>query len=289
MPRTASGPWKKPAPVIKAQKPTPKPNYPESNDMLLLTGGIGDVIAVETFTPKEQRHRVTHLFYATRKWEPVREMFQSLPNYSTAHHVLTWTDFEKFWCFFDKRHVIQHLAATRSPIPSGLTKAVDTSIGGVFPKIKSGSRKYAGSSLMMYKLTEVGFDLPAEYAVVCPYSNDKRDKNRDFDDKDWKGCIGRLSAAGLKGIVINSGPDVVPESEHLINFNNMTTFPEAVEILKKAKQYIGIDSCLSILAAQVFTSKKDLVVKTVNKNCVDNAMCYFAPHGDFPFLVQAVE
>jgi ADP-heptose:LPS heptosyltransferase len=50
----------------------------------------------------------------------------------------------------------------------------------------------------------------------------------------------------------------VPKIKNIIDFTGKTTITEALEITKKAKCYVGIDSFSSTLAMQIF--KKDLFV-----------------------------
>ncbi len=273
----------------KTRSKTKIPHIPEVRHLLFISGGIGDMIALESFLPEKDRESVTTIFYGTRKHVAVREMFSSLPNYKNlTNHVMAWTNFDNFWCFHEKRQCIRKLGDANMHIPDGLLQARDWSIGNGFPYIRAGQVPFVGSSLLINNMADVSkFDLPATYAVVCPFSNDKRDRNRDFTADDWKGCRRILRELGIKGVVINQGDDAVEESDEIINLSNKTNFPEAVEILKKADRYIGIDSCLSILAAQLFQADH-LAVKSVNKHCIDYAKCYFAPYQTFPFLVSSI-
>jgi len=274
------------------QRPKPikmPPPVPEVPHLIFISGGIGDIISLESFMPEYQRSQITTIYYGTRKHSPIQSIFAALPNYTNLkNHIVAWADFNNFWCFHEKRGCIRKMVESNIEVPSGLNQALDWSIGNVFPLIKTGKIPFVGSSLLLHNVASIEkFNLPETYAAVCPYSNDKRDPNRDFSDSDWDGCRRILRSAGIKGVVINEGNDQVPECDELINLNNQTNFLESVEILKKSVQYIGIDSCLSTLAAQLF-KPECIIIKSVNRHCMDCAKCYFAPHETFPFLIRSI-
>jgi ADP-heptose:LPS heptosyltransferase len=124
--------------------------------------------------------------------------------------------------------------------------------------------------------------------VLCPFSTDKRSKERDFNAEDWNQTLKFLEQKDIKGVVINSGNDIVPKNSYLIDLSNLTKIEEAVEIVKAAKGYLGIDSWLSVLAAKVFNSLS-LQIKSVNSHCLNNAAFYYAPKKEFNFINTKIE
>ena len=132
------------------------------------------------------------------------------------------------------------------------------------------------------------FNLPENIITILPYSNDKRNKKRDFDAKDWENCIDFLKKNNYKGIVLNEGNDIVPENEIIINLSNKTSLLESIEILKFSNGYFGIDSWLSVLAAKLFDVPL-LQIKSNNQHCIFHAYCYFAPHTNFSFIKKQIE
>ena len=125
------------------------------------------------------------------------------------------------------------------------------------------------------------------YFVICPYSSDKRLGNRDFNADDWAYCRKHLRRFDAKGVVINYGKDVVPDSPDIINLSNQTNFLEAAEVLKASKGYIGIDTCWSALAPQLFQAPR-LVIKSVNSQCYNERHIYFAPRKEFKFMGRSI-
>jgi hypothetical protein len=256
---------------------------------IFVSGGIGDVLAVESFMSEEERTNLKTIYYATKKSTEIKELFSSFSNYTNLkHHEVIWSDFSTFWCFFSKGECIDKMRNAGMQIPTGLQKAKDISITQTFPDIISGNKSFVGSSALKHRIADISkFNLPESYLVTCPFSTDKRIKTRDFSSTDWNNLLEYLKVVNLKSVVINCGNDESPNSDRLINLSNKTTIPEAIEILKGSKAYVGIDSWLSVLAAQIF-SWPYLMIKSNNRHCIDNWRAYFSPQTTTNFLVHTI-
>lgn len=252
------------------------------NETILLTGGIGDVFAVESFFSDQQRELLSTILYATNKADFIRPLFEALPNYpALKDHAVVWSDFSQFWCFLFKQEVIDR--TRQSPHPK-LGACEDWGIIPKFGQINAGQAVYNGSSFIRHALADVSrFDLPRNYVVISPFSTDKRSGGRDFDQYDWGAALEWLAARNLKGVVVNKGDDAVPLHGRLIDLSNQTTITEAVEILKDGRGYIGIDSWLTVLAAKLFDPPY-LAIKSNNTHCYENKHIYFAPKKVFNFI-----
>jgi ADP-heptose:LPS heptosyltransferase len=157
-----------------------------------------------------------------------------------------------------------------------------------FPQIKHGALKYNNSSLINNKLCSIDhLPLPVHYCVISPYSSDKRIRTRDFTDDDWAATIYYLIKRNMTAVVLNSGNEYVPNNPCLINLSGKTSFVEAVEVMKKASGYIGIDSSMSVLAAKLF-EYPNFMVKSQNDHCYSNKQIYYAPQTKFNFLNTAI-
>jgi ADP-heptose:LPS heptosyltransferase len=255
--------------------------------MIFLSGNIGDIFAVESFLNKEERRDLKTIWYGTRKQADIEALFRSLPNYpSLEHHRIAWNDFSQFWGFASKDECCQRMRLNGREAPHELLRAKDHSIIERFNDILKQNVPYNGSSFLRHKIADIKhIQLPESFVVICPYSSDKRLKERDFTAQDWKVCVEYLKASNRKGVVLNAGSDKVPSSEWIVNMTNMTTIQEAVEVLKLADGYFGIDSSLSVLAAKLF-NYPNLIIKSVNQHCYMFAKCYYAPQTDFRFLVK---
>ena len=253
-----------------------------------ISGGLGDVLAVESFLTKNERDNLEAIYYATNKSKYIKELFNSLKNYNypklKEHHVV-WDDFSEFWCFYS----LEQFSKTTDIQYYNSNNCLDLSILKIFNEINTNKRHYNESSFLGTNLADVDYlNLPNSYFVILPYSSDKRMKSRDFNDKDWSCIDNLLKTKNKKGIVINEGNDPVPVFDGLINLSNKLTIPEAIEVLKKSDGYFGIDSWLSVLAAKLFNFP-NLQIKSLNQHCYDNAAFYFAPQKKFNFMVEKIK
>ena len=263
--------------------------FPQKNcSSIFLTGGIGDIFAVESFLTNEQKKRVNTIYYATNKREYIETLFRSVsgteqyPNLKN-HHIL-WDDFSNFWCFYS----IEDYALKSKNQSNIIKKTKDLSILKVFDDIKSNRAIYNESIFLMVSLANISYlNLPQDYLTILPYSTDKRMKERDFDKSDWQNVIKNLQYHKLKGVVINQGNDFIPKNDNIIDLSNKLNILEAIEVLKTSKGYLGIDSWLSVLASKLFHNE-NLQIKSLNKHCYDNADCYYAPKKDFKFLKDRI-
>jgi hypothetical protein len=265
--------------------------FKESSGGILLTGGIGDVLALESYFSHYERENLDTIYYATNKSKHIMEVFKRLSNFpKLKNHVIVYDDFSKFWCFFTKDEVMVHLKTKKMNIPQGLSDADDWSISPKFSRITSGYLKYNDSSILSNQLCNVSdFGLPEKYMVICPYSSDKRIASRDFDKGDWENTIISLQRLEMSGVVLNLGPDLIPAgSKNLIDLSNQTSIVEAMEILKKSSGYIGVNSVLSVVAAKIF-SYPSLMIKSTDDHCFKYKHIYYAPHKSYEFLKNKIE
>lgn len=265
-----------------------KRTEPKGSD-IFITGGIGDVLAIESFMTDEERSKLEVIHYATHKSATIKTLFSALPNYPNLKvQSECWTDFSKFWCFMSKDECLKKMAPAKLEISERLRRARDFSIMLKFDHIKRNMISYNGSSFLKHKLADIEkFGLPDYYVTICPYSSDTRIPERNFTIADWEQCLQYLRVVGMKGVILNSGNDPVPDSPLLIDLTNETNILEAIEVLKASEGYVGIDSSLSVLAAKLFSHPR-LLVKSVNNHCYQNAMCYYAPQTDFGFMVKSI-
>lgn len=256
---------------------------------LFFSGGIGDVVTLESFMTDQQRSSLSTIYYGTNKQAAIEPLFKSLPNYpKLKNHIIVWNDFKDFWCFFSKEDCIRKMAQNGKACSENLRYAHDFSISPKFADIRAGLLQFNGSSFLKHKVASIEhFGLPASYLVICPFSTDKRIRSRDFNQDDWNQCFESLRTIGLKGVILNRGNDIIPNGKDLIDLNNRTTMPESIEILKASKGYIGVDSALSVIAAQKFQFPL-LQVKCNNDHCFNNRQCYYASQTDSIFLVKYI-
>jgi hypothetical protein len=170
-------------------------------------------------------------------------------------------------------------------------------VPGAFPTLRdhavSHRLKYHGSAFLASTLeVEVPnfIQPPTDILSDFIYIQHSTPKNgpgcqRFITDLEWAPIIARLEDRGCYGLVVNSqgGRSTIPEHPRLIDWTGRTTFPQAIEILKRARGYIGVDSCLAILAAQLF-KPADLWIRTQNPYLYETPWFTYPPLTDFSFL-----
>jgi hypothetical protein len=278
---------------------------------ILLTGGIGDWLTIESHMTDEQRSSLDSIFYATRAQKAIKELIDSCPTFSVKNHIIVWDDFSRIFAFHNKREVISAASGrqNRGNNRGGIVRwhelmknVEDYSISKIFNEIPN-IRSFSGSSFLRNKIANVDkFIIPGHkdwnynvaenyspknnFFVIAPYSpNDRRNPLRDFNNKDWLYTLKFLESHQIFGVVLNIGNDKIPDHPLIVNLSNKTSFQESIEIIKKAIGYIGIDSSLSVLAAQLFDIP-NLIIKSNNNHCYCQKHVYYAPRRKFKFIVR---
>lgn len=245
--------------------------------IVLVTGGIGDVFAVESFLTDEQRKAVKKVYYATRAagsligvWPP------------GAEHVVLYDDFDDLlFAFHSKAEVAFHLD---SP-PEDWPRTTDWSIIGAFDRLQHSPCN--GSGFLRDDRDLSAFDLPERYVVVFPHSdNDPKMTDRNFTKEDWDETAAFLNDKGLRGVVLGTSGRPAPTCWTFIDLIGKTTLAESLTILKGAAGYVGIDSCLSVLAAKLFGEM--ICVKSRSEHVHRWKHVYYAPHTEFDFVCGSV-
>ena len=239
---------------------------------LLITNGIGDFLAAESFWPEAKRRELTTVYYATRQWRAIRELLEAFArkNYPRLkHHVVLWEDFDESeaFCFTSAGDVTQ-----RVRVPPGVE---DFSIARVFPEVTEGLLHHTGSTALRYELADVThLELPQRFFVIFPQTDDNLPPERNFTSRDWLDALAWIADAGGRAAVILGGP--VDESDRfrrpelsprpgeldVLDLRGHTSILESIEVLKRAEGYLGIDSWLSVPASRLFRWPK-LAIKCV--------------------------
>lgn len=245
---------------------------------IFLTGGIGDFISLESHFPIRLKRKLETVYYATRAYKEITELFNAVPaDYpNLKQHVPLWQTFWGYWAAKDK----EEFETITSSLPITWASVEDWSISEKFPAIKKRRLKFQGSTLLTTPLADLP-SLPPFFIVIHPDTVDWRPRR--LNPAEWETIIKQLNSLKMPGVVIGTGNHPVPYDPQIINLMNRTTIPQAIEIVKRATGYVGIDSCFSILAAQKFPSTK-LFIKSAAGHLLENRKVYYAPHKSFPFI-----
>lgn len=234
---------------------------------ILLTGGIGDVFALESREPFAE---VGTIYWATRARGPVQPVLETVYPHIRHHNVFDEFDRDSFPAFYNGDQAQAHF---RKKLPADVE---DWSIEAKFKE----NMPYVGSRTLSTPLAKI--QKPARrYWVIqhdTPANNEDHRRFRSLDRGDWKYILRMIHEAGVKGVVLNTADATDPPGDpSVIDLRGKTTLAESIEILKAANGYVGIDSWLSILAAQLFPAEA-LLIRVVNSHALQNRSTYWAPH-----------
>lgn len=250
---------------------------------ILFTGGVGDVLALEPFIPVEQKEQIKRIYCATRSFPLIKQIFEKLDFPSLKEVVPIWTDFSEIFAFYSKVEVERYVPM----LPKDWNNTIDWSILHKFEEINAGMFTYGESSVLSKQLCPLKMELPSRFVVICPAStNHPNMLERNFTDANWKMVINFIEKNQFIGVVLNTEEVPVPKHLKIVNLTNRTNILESIEILKKSKGYLGIDSCLSVVAARLF--KKNLYVKSSNEHLHSWKHIYYAPRKDFQFINKVI-
>lgn len=215
--------------------------------------GSGDFLQGEAFFSDEERESFEVIFMAfnNRQSDSLRSLIEACPIY---------------------KHVqIKYLQYPTELVPGAKSTMADH---GILHR-----RQFTGSSFLKYDLAEVPCPLPDRFDFVHPYTSQNTAgvrRQRDIEQDEWAAILDRLEARDTIGIVMDDRVDgPIPESSRLIDMRGTLTLPQAVEVLKRASGYVGIDSCFSLLAGELFGAD-DLLIRTGNSYIVEHPWVYYA-------------
>lgn len=239
----------------------------------LLTCGIGDFIAMDAVL--QPHERPSHVYWATRAEGALRELAP-----------LCFPIVEQTTVFsqFTGPHTMLFCVASREDLftKTGIVlepDIVDLNVEFIGRQVLNQERAVGRSSLLASPLTDVtGFNLPASYCVLHPYSQNVRTELRDLELHDWPVVQALLQRLGLPGVVVNRGAERA-RIDQVIDLTNKTSLLEALQITIGASAFIGCSSMLSVMAAHV-VPKGRLFVKGHSRLRNDWAPFYYPHHGD---------
>lgn len=243
---------------------------------VLVTGGIGDAIAVEGMLTPEERDRLEAVYYAAPAAAEIEQLWRALPNYPRLkNHVTLATAGRVLYSQSAVEGVVGRL-------PAGVR---DLSIATVFPQ----RLPYRGSSLLAHTLFARPSLPPAPYAVVLPHSTWYAPPGRNFDADDWDACFETLEKYDLTGVVLCRERIPVPRHWRLMDRQGGLSIRESVEVVKGAAGYLGIDSWASVLAAKLFPASRISVKCRPDAHARQWLATYYAPRTSFGFVSPRLE
>lgn len=231
----------------------------KDKSIALISGGFGDFIALDFFLTDEERKSFDVVYQMGYRPHEYKSFFLSYHNIK---------EYRCFWEFLGSKDTTRDY----QQFVLSITKKYSNIRN--YMNFNYRSRQYNGSTFMQNSLADLSsFNLPDEYIVICPYTINATEKwiGRRLENSTWKNILSFLESFHKVGIVLGVQCQC-PKHPLLINLIDKTSVFEAIEITKNGKFYIGIDSMLSVVAANVMSdkaivqSKKDIGIAWSNRN-----------------------
>jgi len=180
-------------------------------------------------------------------------------------------------------------------------------ISQYFPLIRTQintSSFISSNNLIFYQITDKNiknkFNLPESYALINPYTEDKRINcincnyihkgiqnncklTRNFIDYDYKNIFEFLKNKNIAGVIVSIEPIYISDEFKDLNIinlsNNQTSIFDCIELVKQCSYFFGIDGMLSVIASKLLPIN-NIYIKCNNKHAHNNKDVYWYPNRD---------
>jgi hypothetical protein len=245
---------------------------------ILITGGIGDFIALESFLSLEYIRGIKKVYLASPRSHLILELMQQLSLWKDKEIIIISWDLTITPQIKD----LQHLElVTGQTLPSDV---VDLSIAVFFkPSILE---SYRGSSFLNETFACRDFELPESFILIAPSSTVReRHVGTDILPNEWSNIFSYLEQTDQYAVVVGSFDQDYPIPQHsrLTNLVGKTNIGETIEVLKRSNGFIGVDSFLSVLAVKLFSDDR-VLIKSINSFLAFNKKYYYMPRRDYSFI-----
>lgn len=256
-----------------------------TSDSVVVTGGLGDLITLESHMTAEESGRIERMYLATPAARSIMQLIRDCPAWFPSLEEesvkVMWND----WGLVRALHAKEDLYRLRWDVGSDYREAQDLSIRLSFRDIMSRKIPYTGSQLLRPDAEcSPPAGLPDCYICVHP-GTDSNDygAGRNMTVEEWVHLVRWLQHTDQYAVVIGSDKQRHVQSERIVDIQGQTTIAQTIQVLRGATSYIGIDSWLSVLAAQLF-GPLDLTIKSVNQHLYIYKRLYYTPHRVYPFI-----
>lgn len=244
---------------------------------ILLTCGVGDFIAIESFLTSAETRAVDTIYWATRARTTILPLIPFVfPN--VKHHVVvkdSWGEaFTEDFC-----------VESSEDLPDLPDNVIDLSIKRIHAAMLRGTRRYRGSFLEKRQLAVIDdLQLPERYFVVHPHSENARTADRDMTAAEWTEIWKQLRSMNIPVVIINKSDKKLKQYPGVIDLTNKLDILQSIEVVKQSNGFIGSSSVFSVVASKVL-ARNQLYIKghTLLKNVYSSL--YYAPIEDSQQLV----
>jgi hypothetical protein len=270
----------------------------ERNKYIIVTGGVGDFIALDYIFNFSSKN---HIIFVSLASIDLKKLLFNIPINKKKYFAI-YFDFNIIGKpgFGTTEEMHKHF-----PNMQMLNQIKKVHISDYFPYINSIYNSLIikhdklgckiTNALIIPNIREK-FNLPTNIALISPYTDNKTIHcvkcsvlhkeittcmhSRNFTKIDFNGTYKILKNNNLIGVIISNKQVAIDDSmnDHFINLSTKTTLLESIEIMKKCKFYIGIDSLFSIIASKIFNSR-NIYIKSNNQGFYINKNIYCFPRG----------
>ncbi len=237
---------------------------------ILLTCGIGDFVAMESYLTDAEREAVRAIHWASRARPALMELVPfAFPNLD--EHVVerdTWgPPFSATFCIY-----------SRKDLPNLDPSVLDWSVKIIVDQVRSKARRYTSSSLVRRSLCDISrLQLPERYFVVHPYSENARTPVRDMTPQEWALAHSRIRSQNAVPIIVNKGGQRLERLPGTLDLTDELTLAESIEVTKRASGFIGAASLFSVVASKTLPSNR-IIIKGSRDLKMNYSGFYYAPH-----------
>lgn len=239
-------------------------------DTVLWCLGIGDFLTFDSYIPEYFYKNLKKIFLFTSRNQTFEKLIKANKNYESVEIIFADNKYDKGEIYkidgyldsFLKKHNLKKENCF-----------LDDLMIWNLPKIESINPKV--SSFFTQELCELKYTFTEDdYCIIFPSTKNTRNR-RFFTFDDWQETFKILKYYKYKGVVLGHEKFKIPKIADFVDLTSKTSILEAIELTKKAKMYIGIDSFLSVLAMQTFSEEK-IYIKSVENHLYENIK-FFSP------------
>ena len=267
------------------------------DNFIIITGGIGDFLILDSFF---SFYKTKNIIFISLQSIHLKKLMKDYDYNCIKNYYALYFNFSKLkrpGFNSNKELLINFPIFNEIPI-----KIV--SICDYFPTIrkKISNKLICDSNIFMNEIVKTDikqiFRLPKIYAVICPFTEDKRIDcvncnyfhvgytkkckfTRNFIHKDYINILEYLKNNNIVGVVISKEKIYIDENQYnVINYSaSDVSLMDCIEIVKQSTYYFGVDGLFSIVANKILENNK-IYIKCNNKHAHRNKDIYWYPNKD---------
>lgn len=241
-----------------------------------LSYAIGDFIAFESFLTNTEKINLKEIICLGGK-KPILDLMRKSIFYDIKKTKITFLDRPEIDNFEERYKILNNYISNKLN-GKKYRILIDHNFydNNVKYKLLLKNHNIKNYSFVKEKLTSINrFTLPEKYIAISAWS--LQDKEKEFNINDWEETFKILKKYDVKGVILNNQTwycknswyeKLISKNKSIIDLTGKTTFYEAIEIIKNARGFLGIDGCLSIIATQALRENSILIKAKKNAGAI---------------------